>query len=258
MFPICLHIAFICKPREYKCLHTCLEKDILCWQVKDIGEFVCYLVERVRLRFRGLDVRGRAVGAANELLDSNMSLLRKVGDLGTLREARHARCLVHIREAAVELADHGIIPQSAVVSCKDVQAAFNAVRDMPAGLSNAEYFRRLSNKAKENAVIKRYVELVNRVWLLAAPESVVESMGNVVQDVFGHHRGLRHDHAALELFIRWNGPDIMASDPLLDEVQKTYKNKFVRTDDRAIDKSLQGTVMRNHKKKQCERAALFQ
>ena len=48
--------------------------------------------------------------------------------------------------------------------------------------------------------VRGYSDLVSRVWLLAAPESVVKSMGNVVQDAFGHHPQLSHESAARELF----------------------------------------------------------
>lgn len=223
----------------------------------ELRKFVSHLVERVRLRSRGLDVRGRSVGAANDLLQVNAHLLRKVGDLCQLRAVQHAACLIHVRNAATELAGLGIIPESAVVSCLSVRAAYDAVREMPGELSNAELFRRLSKVAGEKPAVRNYVNLVSRVWLLAAPESVVESMGNVVQDVFGHHRQLSHENAARELFIRWNGPDVTSSDPLLERVQARYKNKFVRTDDRSIAASLQGTVLRRHQAKRCPRASLF-
>ena len=226
--------------------------------MKEIGDFVSYLVERVRLRSRGLDVRGRSVGAANELLQNKTHLLRKVGDLCQLQAVQHASCLIHVRNAATELASLGIIPESAVVSCLSVRAAYDAVRGMPGELSNAELFRRLSKVAEENRVVKSYAGLVSRVWLLAAPESVVESMGNVVQDVFGHHRQLSHENAARELFIRWNGPDVTAADPLLQRVQAKYGNKFVRTDDRSIAASVLGTVLRRHQAKRCPRAAFFE
>ena len=226
-------------------------------QVAGIGDFIDSLVERVRLRSRGVDVRGRSVGAANELLHKNVHLLRKVGDLCQMRAVEHAECLTHVRSAAAELARLSIIPESAVVSGLSVRAAYDAVREMPEGLSNTELFRRLSKVAEENQTVKRYTELVSRVWLLAAPESVVESMGNVVQDVFGHHRQLSHENAAKELFIRWNGPDVTSSDRLLERVQNTFANKFVRTDDRSIAESLQGTVVRRHQASICHRAFMF-
>ena len=211
--------------------------------------FISCLVERIRLRSRGVDVRGRPVGAANELLSNNIHLLRKVGDLCQLRAVQHAECLMHVRNAAEELESLGIIPKSAL--------AYDAVREMPDELSNAELFRRLSKVAEQNGAVRSYSNLVSRVWLLAAPESVVESMGNVVQDVFGHHRQLSHENAARELFIRWNGPDVTASDPLLDRVQAKFGNKFVRTDERSIAASLQGTVLRRHQAKRCPRAFLY-
>ena len=204
-----------------------------------------------------MDVKGRPVGAANELLNKNRHLLRKVGDLCQLQAVEHAECLAHVRNAAAELADLGIIPRSAVVSCLSVRAAYDAVRDMSGGLSNAELFRRLSSVGEQNPTVRKYADLVSRVWLLASPESVVESMGNVVQDVFGHHRQLSHENAARELFIRWNGPDVMAADPLLDKVQNRYKNKFVRTDERSIAASLQGTVVGRHQARRCPRTVLF-
>ena len=162
-----------------------------------------------------------------------------------------------MRNAATELAELGVIPESAVVSCRSIRAAYDAVREMPGELSNAELVRRLSKVAETSETVRSYLNLVMRVWLMSAPESVVESMGNVVQDVFGQHRQLSHENAARELFIRWNGPDITASDSLLDKVQRKYGNKFVRTDPRSIAASLQGTVVRRHQAKRCPRAHIF-
>ena len=93
----------------------------------------------------------------NELLGDNAQLLRKVGDLSQLRATGHIECLIHIRSAVVTLAELCIIPESTVVSCLSVLAAYDAVREMPEGLSNAEMFRRFSRVGEQNRTVKRSV-----------------------------------------------------------------------------------------------------
>ena len=123
--------------------------------------FISCLVERIRLRSRGVDVRGRPVGAANELL--NIHVLLKVGDLCQLRAVQHTECLIHVRNTAEELDRLSIIPKSAVVSCCDVRAAYGAVREMPEELNNAGLFQRLSKVAEQDRAVRSYSNLVSRV-----------------------------------------------------------------------------------------------
>lgn len=44
-----------------------------------------------------------------------------------------------------------------------------------------------------------------RVWLLYPCESIVESMGSVLKNIFGEHRNLAPENAEKELIIAWNG-----------------------------------------------------
>ena len=81
---------------------------------------------------------------------------------------------------------------------------------------------------------------------MSAPQPVVGSMASVVKNVFGEHRQLRHTHAAMELAVPWNGPDVTCADEVIQAVRDTYQMKLVRVGQQTINKSLHGTVLSRH------------
>ena len=51
----------------------------------------------------------------------------------------------------------------------------------------------------------------------------VESMARVTKEVFGLHRWLKHEAAANELMVRWNGPDATNDNDPMDYVQQRHR-----------------------------------
>ena len=117
--------------------------------------------------------------------------------------------------------------------------------------------RCLLKKSGTSADLAPYADMVNRVWLLSSPESVVESMASVIKNIFGENRQLTHQNAASELFVRWNGPAVGSADDLLDDVQTKYQNNFVRSSQRSITSSLEGTVVSRMQSEKCHRAVIL-
>lgn len=53
---------------------------------------------------------------------------------------------------------------------------------------------------------KFYIYLVpHRIWLICPIESVSESMGSVLQNIFRDRRQINAVNAEAELIVRWNG-----------------------------------------------------
>ena len=51
-------------------------------------------------------------------------------------------------------------------------------------------------------------------------------MGSVVSEVIGAHRNLKHDNAASELIVHWNGPKTGSADALIRAVVHSPREKF--------------------------------
>lgn len=226
-------------------------------QAKDLEAFLRALVRSCKRRRDGLDTRGRQVGASNGHLNSHCHQLRAVGDLLQLRKVVHPQCLMNVVEAGRTLAKVGIVPASAVPSSSAVRSAYDCVRSVPGEVTNAYLYRVMYERARTDAVLRPYLEMVTRIWLLSAPESVVESMASVVKDVFGEHRQPEHPNAAMELAIRWNGPEMVCADAVVKAVQKNYQTNFVRTGQPTINRSMHGTVLTRHYGQQCPRELAF-
>ena len=108
----------------------------------------------------------------------------------------------------------------------------------------------------KNTVIKPYVNLVVRIWLLSPPESVVESMASAVKEVFGVHRNLTHANAAMECVIRWNGPELCAADQLIDAVVANVQQRS-HASRGAAPGILTGMVLRRYLGNVCARSKAF-
>ena len=100
-----------------------------------------------------------------------------------------------------------------------------------------------------------FVQTVIRVWLLPPAESVVESMASVLK-VFSMHRQLKHENAAQELMIRWNGSEPDGAEGLIKAVQRENRFQFVRRQNNVKD-MLTGEVMVSHKAARSHRACLI-
>ena len=110
---------------------------------------------------------------------------------------------------------------------------------------NRKLFKGLWEMAKDDQSLSDYMAVVVRLWLIWPVESVVESMGSVLKDVFKNSRVLDHDNAAKELIVRWNGPDVAHADGLVDQVLRRNPdmNNFVRA---SIAQAVKGTVISRH------------
>ena len=59
----------------------------------------------------------------------------------------------------------------------------------------------LWNQREQKPLLRAYIDLVKRLWLIYPAESVVESMSSILKEVFGTHRNMKHENAAQELAI---------------------------------------------------------
>lgn len=206
---------------------------------------------------RGEHANRRDVGAANNQLAVAMGDIKLVGSLNEVRRMAHESSLILVRSAVESLIRRKLIPKSADVPVRSIVAAWRYLRELPDNCPDKKLFKGLVMGSQENGHIKPYVDLVTRVWLLAPAESVVESMGSVIEDIYGDHRQLAHQNAAKELEIRWNGPAVNKADALITAVQARFHNNFTRKAS-DIRRDIQGTVIGRHKATPCYRAVVFQ
>ena len=226
-------------------------------QGTELHAFTTALIKHCDQRARGEDRRGCKKGSMNHNLSLAMIDVRAAGDLTRIKKTGHVDHLKAVERSIKSLRQQRLIPESANVSLDSLTAAYRFLTSTT-GETNQELYKALHREAQTQALLQPYVNLVTRLWLLFPPESVVESMASVVEDVFGQHRQLSHENAELELMIRWNGPDVHHAGPLISDVQKTYANNFIRkTTD--ITSSILGSVYRKHVvDRKCRRAAVFQ
>ena len=200
--------------------------------------------------------RRRDVGAANHQLALAMGDVSLVGRLNRVRDLAHESSLILVKTAAENLVRQKLIPKSADAPAKSILAAWRCLRELPNNCPDKKLFLGLVRESKTNADIKPFLDLVIRTWLISPAESVVESMGSVIEDIYGDHRQLTHDNAAKELVIRWNGPAVNKADDLISAVQARYHNNFLRKSV-SIRRDFEGTVIGRHKRTLCPRSAVF-
>ena len=225
-------------------------------QVKELHAFTAALIDHCEKRAQGQDCRGNTKGAMNQRVSLAMLDIRAAGDLTRLKKTGHVDHVKLVESSIKALVAQKLIPQSAVVSMQSLTAAYTFLSCV-SGDSNRELFKALHKEAQSRVALKPYVDLVTRLWLLCPPESVVESMASVVEDVFGQHRQLNHDNAEKELMIRWNGPDVHHAGDLLAAVQRKYANNFIRKT-ACITAAVSGSVYRKHvMDRKCRRGSIF-
>ena len=210
------------------------------------------LADHCRRRSHGVDNRGNNHGCDNAKLANNMEDVRMVGDLVQLRAARFAYTTIDVSKASERLTRSGLIP--AACPLESIRAVYDELRSdkCKAMCTNQELLKHLL--LLKAPMMKPYLDLVVRVWLSSPPESVVESMASAVKEVFGVHRQLSHANAAMELVIRWNGPDLGAADQLVAAVVKLRKSDGGASSSASL---LTGKVLRRHFDKVCARSRAF-
>ena len=190
---------------------------------------------------------GSRKGTSNSAIMRAMEDIRCVGDLEAIRASQSPVQVWLMVDAIKRLIGSQLIPASADVPHSSLREAFDVLHSEPyARGDNRKLLKLLWQEAKVKPAIKSYINLVIRLWLIAPAESVVESMGSVLKEVFGTHRQLKHENAAKELVVRWNGPDVCHAGSLLRAVQDKKHFNFVRRSVNA-KQALEGTVISRHK-----------
>ena len=206
-------------------------------------------------RMDGVDARGNKQGAMNQKLNALMSDVRVVGDLTGMQRLVHETCLNGVQRSMDKLIREKCAPASCAVDLATIRAGWQFLREQTPGLPNQALLKLLAREVKVRQDLRPYYNFVVRMWLLSPPESVVESMGSVAENVFGTHRQLDHQNAAMELQVRWNGPAVFQADSIIRAVQAKYHHRFERTMD--IRTNLEGTVIRKHLTQECKTASVF-
>ena len=219
-----------------------------------MSEFVRALYGSCVRRANGVDARGNDKGAMNRQLLVHMDDIRSAGDLQQLQRLAHVSLLGTVKSSIDKLIERKLAPKSAAVDIASLSAAWDFLRVQTAGLSNQKLMPLLAKEAEVQPAVRPFYRFVCRMWLMSPPESVVESMGSVADDVFGRHRQLDHRNADMELQIRWNGPSAFNADCIIRAVQARRAFRFRRACD--IGVSVQSLVIRRHLRR-CKRCPVF-
>ena len=221
----------------------------LIWQADELATFCRTLMATMSARRKGQDAHGNSRGTANAELQRHMGHIKMVGNLSHTAASsvpQHTQVSA-LKQAGEILARAKLVPASSVPPEWAVVEAVVFLRAQKDS-NNKALLRAMWLAAKENAALRPYANFVIRLWLLLPAESVVESMGSVLKEVFSTKRQLRHENAAKELLVRWNGPPVAKAGGLVREVRSTYRHQFVRRDERM--KHVLGRVLRKQTKKE--------
>ena len=221
---------------------------------RPVSKFIEALLAASDARMDGVDARGNKQGAMNQKLNALMADVRVAGDLKGMQRL-HEDCLAGVKRSMDRLIQERFAPRSSAVDLGSIRASWQFLNKQSTELSNQALLKLLAGEAKVWHELRPYYNFVVRMWLLSPPESVVESMGSVAENVFGTHRQLDHRNAAMELQVRWNGPTVFQADGLVQSVQAKYQHRFGRALD--IKTNLEGTVIRKHLALGCKSANIF-
>ena len=180
--------------------------------------------------------------------------IRTIADLRELRRSPSSGILKEVDTAQRRLLARRIIPEC--ITPASLRVGYQAIKATEEDLPNARLYQELWKATKEMPELKPYFHLVTRLWLCSPSESVVESMASVAKEVFGLHRRLKHESAAKELMVRWNGPELCSAEWLLGEVQRRFGFNFTRSGT-SIAGAVEGTVIARQKSTRCPRAPVF-
>lgn len=226
-------------------------------QVRHIVAFCAALIRNLKARRDGAGASGGTKGTSNKVLLDCMPYIQRIGDLKGLQTSRASvdAQVRSILEAVSHLVSRKLMPPSAAAPHSSIHAALDILREEEgsASTTNPTLLKALW---KRGPLVKPFVNLVIRMWLLSPAESVVESMASVLKEVFSMHRQLKHENAAKELLIRWNGPELDGAESLIKAVQKRHHFMFVRRTTN-VKHMLVGKVLSRHKAAQSYRSCLF-
>ena len=215
------------------------------------------LIENIKRRRTGAAATGGRKGTSNKDLMEVMPHIRNVADLERIRSAKTPDIIQHIMEPQERLESRRIVPRSSHAAESSVQVAVDTLQsEMCKRGGNQDLLKLLWNKQDNVPDLRPFIQLVIRLWLISPPESVVESMGSVIQEVFGAHRQLDHSNAAKELLIRWNGPELCRSDALVKAVQRKCGFNFLKRSG-GVTGAIEGTVITRHRRVKCPRSAVY-
>lgn len=218
----------------------------------EVGAFCEALVSHCTDRADGKDSKGSSYGSTNAQLAQCMEDIQMVADLERLRSAQFSSVIVDVERATVRLERRKIIPVSVPIA--SVRAAYDVLQAPAcADKNNQQLLQQLFLARQNTPLIQAYLDVTVRLWLISPAESVVESMASVVKEVFGMHRNLDHEHAAQELVIRWNGPDMCVADPLIKMVVSATKVHHIRYRNDVSG----GTVIARHLSRVCARSRAY-
>ena len=221
------------------------------FQAKDVIEFCRVMSRHLRHRRGGLNAAGTRMGTDNQLLMDVMGHVMNVGNLKRIRASGDKLGATDIQRSVEHLVARRVIPPSCRTTLETVRAALSVIRNSDE--TDNQALLKVLYKAPE---LRGYVNLVCRLWLIHPTESVVESMASAVQEVFGVHRQMDHSNAAMELQVRWNGPDPFHADKLLRAVQAKHRFNFSRQSSN-VRQALEGTVISRHKNNVKPNQAIF-
>ena len=142
--------------------------------------------------------------------------------------SRSSGVLRDVQVALLRLQGRRHIPAT-VTTNVCIKAAYNVIKTTKEGMSNQELLKELWATSWTRPQLQNYLDTVTRLWVITPAESVVESMARVTKEVFGLHRWLKHEAAATELMVRWNGPDATNANDPLDYVQQRHRFNFRRS-----------------------------
>ena len=190
----------------------------------------------------------RAAPSARDLLVVSAADLRTVADLRAPMANTAA-----VAAACGRLAGRNMIPLEGALSQDSVAAATQPLSDLPAltrsQMDNEELFRLLWIRRAASPALRRYLDTWVRLWLLAPPCGVVESVSAVMAEVWDSARNLQPDSALDELVIRWNGPELPAADHVISVARASMQCRL-RT-------NLRSTLPKDLTSKPCPRASIF-
>ena len=186
----------------------------------------------------------------NKDIASAIPDIRAVGDLERIRTSTDPEPVDSIVDAMDRLVLYDIIPRSARAPRSSVSIACGAIRRMTCTGGNQDLLKRLLDKQKTD-YLKPFTDLVIRLWLLCPPSGLAESMESAIRAVFDKERRLSHADAAKELIIRWNGPDPLNCDSLVNTVEGRYRQTF------DFSRRQGGTAVSRRLAEPCDLSALY-
>ena len=133
----------------------------------------------------------RSTKANNDILLKQMANIRSVADLVHLRNSKRTlqELVSEVLANMQYLARSGLIPRSCVTSESSVLEAVTVLRSLACeGPETSQgLLKALWRLREDKPLLRAYIDVVKRLWLLFPVESVVESMSSILKEVFGTH-----------------------------------------------------------------------